>query len=293
MPCRSICRSRVHNSRAEQAGGGARSARRHRRRLHGEPASTASPARARRSVFWAIAAALAQRQTGARADAGDRAHQPVHRPLRAPLRREAGGVALGRSGAPARPQYGGPSQRIRRSLWSAHVPRCSCPSPSSASSSSMRSTTRATSKRSASSIRRATWRWCAARSAVSRWCLSSATPSIESLVNAEQGRYRHIRLATRYKAAGLPAIAAIDMRAITAGARHAGCRRFWSTRSQALSARGEQALLFLESARLCAGHALPEMRLQIRMPELLGVAGRAQVPPPPRVSPLRQVRADP
>ena len=34
--------------------------------------------------------------------------------------------------------------------------------------------------------------------------LSSATPSIESLVNAEQGRYRHIRLGVRYKAAGLP-----------------------------------------------------------------------------------------
>jgi len=33
--------------------------------------------------------------------------------------------------------------------------------------------------------------------------LSSATPSIESLVNADQGRYRHIRLAERYQA-GLP-----------------------------------------------------------------------------------------
>ena len=43
--------------------------------------------------------------------------------------------------------------------------------------------------------------------------LSSATPSIESLVNAEQRRYRHIKLAGRYKVAGLPSIAAIDMRA--------------------------------------------------------------------------------
>ena len=40
--------------------------------------------------------------------------------------------------------------------------------------------------------------------------LSSATPSIESLVNAEQGRYRHIRIGTRYKAATLPALQAID-----------------------------------------------------------------------------------
>lgn len=42
--------------------------------------------------------------------------------------------------------------------------------------------------------------------------LSSATPSIESLVNADQGRYRHIQLKSRYKAAGLPALQAIDMR---------------------------------------------------------------------------------
>jgi primosomal protein N' (replication factor Y) len=74
--------------------------------------------------------------------------------------------------------------------------------------------------------------------------LSSATPSIESLVNVEQGRYRHIRLGTRYKAYGLPAIAAIDMRANP------------PERSKWLSpvlvdaigetlARGEQALLFL------------------------------------------------
>jgi len=42
--------------------------------------------------------------------------------------------------------------------------------------------------------------------------LSSATPSIESLVNVAQGRYRHVKLAQRYKAASLPDITAIDMR---------------------------------------------------------------------------------
>ena len=75
--------------------------------------------------------------------------------------------------------------------------------------------------------------------------LSSATPSIESLVNANQDRYRHIRLGRRYKAASLPLLAAIDMRAAStrarqvavAGARRCSRRRLW--------ARGEQALLFL------------------------------------------------
>jgi primosomal protein N' (replication factor Y) len=42
--------------------------------------------------------------------------------------------------------------------------------------------------------------------------LSSATPSIESRVNAEAGRYRRIVLAGRYAAATLPSITAVDMR---------------------------------------------------------------------------------
>ena len=75
--------------------------------------------------------------------------------------------------------------------------------------------------------------------------LSSATPSIESLVNAEQGRYRHIRLAERYKAAALPPSAAIDMRDRTARARHAGSRRSLIDAVAETLGRGEQALLFL------------------------------------------------
>ena len=42
--------------------------------------------------------------------------------------------------------------------------------------------------------------------------LSSATPSIESRVNADAGRYQRITLSDRYRAAKLPEIAAIDMR---------------------------------------------------------------------------------
>ena len=42
--------------------------------------------------------------------------------------------------------------------------------------------------------------------------LASATPSIESQVNASQGRYRRIRLSGRYAEAALPELKAIDMR---------------------------------------------------------------------------------
>ena len=43
--------------------------------------------------------------------------------------------------------------------------------------------------------------------------LVSATPSIETRVNAAQGRYGHLRLAARFKAVALPELAAIDLRA--------------------------------------------------------------------------------
>lgn len=74
--------------------------------------------------------------------------------------------------------------------------------------------------------------------------LSSATPSVESHVNARSGRYRHIRLPERYAGAGLPDITAIDMRKAPPE------RGAWL--SPALIAavnetldRGQQAMLFL------------------------------------------------
>ncbi len=74
--------------------------------------------------------------------------------------------------------------------------------------------------------------------------LSSATPSIESLVNAAQGRYRHIRLGHRYKAASLPAISAIDMRASPPERGRWLSPVLVEAVGETL-ARGEQALLFL------------------------------------------------
>ncbi len=42
--------------------------------------------------------------------------------------------------------------------------------------------------------------------------LASATPSVESRVNAETGRYRHIHLKSRFGAAAMPKLSIIDMR---------------------------------------------------------------------------------
>jgi primosomal protein N' (replication factor Y) (superfamily II helicase) len=74
--------------------------------------------------------------------------------------------------------------------------------------------------------------------------LASATPSVESEVNARRGRYRHVHLPERFGGAHLPAIEAIDMR------REGPPRgRFISPRlAEAVAVsltRGEQTLLFL------------------------------------------------
>jgi primosomal protein N' (replication factor Y) len=74
--------------------------------------------------------------------------------------------------------------------------------------------------------------------------LASATPSIETRVNAQQGRYKHLVLNSRYAHRTMPEIAAIDLR------REAAPRGKWISPRLASSvedtlARGEQALLFL------------------------------------------------
>jgi primosomal protein N' (replication factor Y) len=74
--------------------------------------------------------------------------------------------------------------------------------------------------------------------------LASATPSLESTVNAQSGRYRHVKLPNRHGGASLPDIEVIDLR------KHPPPRqRFLSPPLQdalaACLAAGEQALLFL------------------------------------------------
>ncbi|HUB63573.1 MAG TPA: primosomal protein N' [Methylocella sp.] len=74
--------------------------------------------------------------------------------------------------------------------------------------------------------------------------LSSATPSIESRVNAASGRYHRITLASRFNARPMPDIAAIDLRTEAAPRGKWIAPRLADAVARAL-ARGEQALLFL------------------------------------------------
>ncbi len=74
--------------------------------------------------------------------------------------------------------------------------------------------------------------------------LASATPSIESRVNAQQGRYKHLRLAARFGGRTLPNIKAIDLR------KEAAPRGKWISprlveAARETLAKGEQVLFFL------------------------------------------------
>jgi primosomal protein N' (replication factor Y) len=74
--------------------------------------------------------------------------------------------------------------------------------------------------------------------------LASATPSIETRVNAQQGRYQHLKLESRFGGRTLPSIESIDLRTAAAP------RGKWIAPRLAEDVlltvqRGEQALLFL------------------------------------------------
>jgi len=83
-----------------------------------------------------------------------------------------------------------------------------------------------------------------AQRAGARVVLSSATPSVESRNNANQGRYRHVVLQSRFAAAALPDVTAIDMR-VEGPEKGSWIAPRLAREVFAALDRGEQALLFL------------------------------------------------
>jgi primosomal protein N' (replication factor Y) len=74
--------------------------------------------------------------------------------------------------------------------------------------------------------------------------LASATPSLETLWNAQAGRYRWLRLADRHGTAALPAVALVDMRATPPDPGQWLSPPLVAAMADTLG-RGEQVLLFL------------------------------------------------
>jgi primosomal protein N' (replication factor Y) len=106
--------------------------------------------------------------------------------------------------------------------------------------------------------------------------LASATPSVESEVNARRGRYRHVHLPERFGGAHLPSIEAIDMR------REGPPRgRFISPRLAeaccGLADARASGLVVSQSPRLCTADAVSRLRVPSAMSELRCVAGRPSI----------------
>ena len=122
--------------------------------------------------------------------------------------------------------------------------------------------------------------------------LASATPSIESHVNARSGRYAQVELPGRYSGAELPEVATIDLR------QHPPERGKWLSPVlvEAVTetlAKKQQALLFLNRrgyapltlCRTC-GH-------RIDCPQCTAWLVEHRYPPPAQLPPLRLLAADP
>ncbi len=116
--------------------------------------------------------------------------------------------------------------------------------------------------------------------------LASATPSIESHVNARTGRYRHVVLPARFSGAALPEVTAIDLR------RNPPEKGKWLSPVlvEAIAAdAGSQAAdaAVPQPARLRAADAVPHLRPPHRVPAVHGLAGRAPLPRAAALPPLR------
>ena len=116
--------------------------------------------------------------------------------------------------------------------------------------------------------------------------LSSATPSVETEVNARRGRYQRLSLPERFGGQRLPSIEAIDLRLAPPPPRHFISPVLAGAVKTALE-RSEQALLFLNRRGYAPLTLVPRLRLPFLLPELRRLAGRSSLPPPARLPPLR------
>ena len=122
--------------------------------------------------------------------------------------------------------------------------------------------------------------------------LSSATPSLETLVNVDRGRYRHVTLKDRHGRPELPRIDLIDMRQAKLE-KGAWISPALDEAVKAALDAGEQALLFLNRRGFAPLDLVPHVRLPHRVPQLFGGPGRASLPPPDAVPSLWAYPADP
>ena len=122
--------------------------------------------------------------------------------------------------------------------------------------------------------------------------LASATPSVETEVNARKGRYQRVVLPSRFGGQHMPHIEAIDLRREAAGARPlhlaASCR---TDRTCDRAARA--GAVVPQSPRLRAVDAMPCLRPSLRLHHLRRLAGRSPLSPAAGLPSLRLLDAAP
>ena len=121
--------------------------------------------------------------------------------------------------------------------------------------------------------------------------LASATPSIESHVNARTGRYAHVALPGRYSGIELPEVVAIDMRAEPPEKGKWLAPPLVEPPSATASAGASRRCCILNRRGYAPADAVPVLRTSLRLSAVHGVAGRAPLPAPAQLPPLRVLAA--
>ena len=122
--------------------------------------------------------------------------------------------------------------------------------------------------------------------------LASATPSVETEVNARKGRYQRIVLPSRFGGQHMPHIEAIDLR------REAPPRgRFISPTTRRADpfcgGTARAGVVVPQPPRLCAVDVMPRLRASLCLHHLRCLAGRPPLSPAARLSSLRLLDAAP
>lgn len=102
--------------------------------------------------------------------------------------------------------------------------------------------------------------------------LVSATPSLETIMNAWEGRYKHLSLPARYGGATMPQIEVVDLRADKPERQSFLSKMLVQAIRETLEA-GDQALLFLNRRGYAPLTLCRTCGRQFRVPALHGVAG--------------------
>ena len=239
-----------------------------------------------RSLFRSHRGSAARRRAGADPAAGDRADRAVPRSLRRALRLPAARMALRSLRSRTRGASIARCSPAKRASSPARVRRYSCPFKKLGLIVVDEEHEQAYKQEEGVIYHARDMAVVRARLENCPIVLASATPSLETYVNAKSGRYEWLKLAHRHGAAEMP-----EVQAHRPAQRAGEPGQFLSPALRAAlarNARGRRAGASVpQPAGLRAADPLHAVRPQGNLPQLLGLDGRASLPQAPRLPPLR------